>query len=200
MLAHWTSALAGLIFWFILSDSQYCRLKALFASHLNSAFSHSILPVKWFPAFILLTLLLLHQNSLTRSYSSMHTFFVFPLFCECAGIIISHISAANISWSLVYLSKDWQHLTIVIWNPCYQGWLHCLLKQFLIFQGSWICSLPPLPQTKDCRNHISRTFKCNPLFPYHLTTLMKVSPPFTSHRCTVSSIKQHLKRPHPGSC
>lgn len=126
----------------------------------------------------------------------MHTFFVFPLFCECAGIIINHISAANISRSLVYPSKDWQHLTIVIWNPCYQGWLHCLLKQFLIFQGSWICSLPPLPQTKDCRNHISRTFKCNPLFPYHLTTPMKVSPPFTPHRCTVFAASSNTYRDH----
>ena len=117
-----------------------------------------------------------------------------PLFCEGAGVILNHISP-NMSWSLVSFSNNWQHLIIVTWTPCHQGWLHCLLRQFLIFQGSKICSLSPLPQTKVCRNHISRTFKCSRPFPYHLTTPVQVFPLFIFPRYVFFGAWS-LQRPH----
>lgn len=148
MLAYLSSAWTRLIFWFILSSSQYCRQKtALISLSLHSTcymFTH---PVHAAPKLLNL-----------QVFVNPHIFHL-PLFHEGQRLSTTYQqqTSPSHSSSWVQTQSTWLSLS----EPLLLGLTALLFEAFLF---SRVLKFLPL-QTKICRNCI-RTFKSSPCFLY----------------------------------
>lgn len=137
MLAYLTSAWTRLVFWFIFSTIQYYRLKGLFTLSLQPPLSHPICPVKWleplyYPSCLCYTKTLNPEVTCPFIHSSSSSFLV------RGAEIINHTSAVNISRSPLLLSTDAEHLVVVTWAPCYQGWPTALFFEAVSYLSGFL--------------------------------------------------------------